>query len=85
MFGFVGRWRPLLYCVFAFYESNLTYVTVPFILLPLKFPPWVDLPIHGLYAESNQTEHLSNPILPYFHDGCHLAMQEYELHHRHDY
>ena len=29
MFGFVGRWRPLLYCVFAFYESNLTYVTVP--------------------------------------------------------
>ena len=32
MFGFVGRWRPLLYCVFAFYESNLTYVTVIFIL-----------------------------------------------------
>ncbi len=31
MFGFfAGRWRPLLYCVFAFYESNLTYVTVPF-------------------------------------------------------
>ncbi len=29
MFGFAGRWRPLLYCVFAFYESNLTYVTVP--------------------------------------------------------
>jgi len=22
----------LLYCVFAFYESNLTYVTVPIIL-----------------------------------------------------
>ncbi len=33
MFGFfAGRWRPLLYCVFAFYESNLTYVTVPFCL-----------------------------------------------------
>ena len=33
MFGFfAGRWRPLLYCVFAFYESNLTYVTVPIIL-----------------------------------------------------
>ncbi len=27
--AFAGRWRPLLYCVFAFYESNLTYVTVP--------------------------------------------------------
>src|SRR5699024_7426179 len=35
-FGFAGRLRPLLYCVFAFYESNLTYVTVPFILLPLN-------------------------------------------------
>ena len=35
MFGFAGRWRPLLYCVFAFYESNLTYVTVLFITLNL--------------------------------------------------
>ena len=32
MFGFAGRWRPLLYCVFAFYESNLTYVTVPYLV-----------------------------------------------------
>ena len=33
MFGFAGRWRPLLYCVFAFYESNLTYFTVPFYII----------------------------------------------------
>ena len=32
MFGFAGRWRPLLYCVFAFYESNLTYIKVLFCL-----------------------------------------------------
>ncbi len=38
MFGFfAGRWRPLLYCVFAFYESNLTYVTVPFLLQSTLF------------------------------------------------
>ena len=38
MFGFfAGRWRPLLYCVFTFYESNLTYVTVPFLLQSTLF------------------------------------------------
>ena len=62
--------------------GNLTYVTVPFILLPLKFPPWVDLPIHGLYVEKPYTVHPLNHNRLGIHDESHFPKQDYESHHK---